>query len=96
MLLSLQKHTMSTSSESEGYRGDEWPNLPNGESYDGLQLLDLVRNGNNPFKNVDVNLVIREVEDFVGATITDIPAVTKGSNNMVRCCSGFSQREWRR
>lgn len=94
VLLHYQKHAMSSSSGSEGYRGDEWPILPNGQEYNGLDLLALVRNGHNLFKNLDVNLVIREVEDALGATIADIPTVTKGSNNLVRRCSGL--RKWRR
>ena len=49
-------------------------------------LLAVVRDGKHPFRNVDVNLLVREVETAVGAAIIDIPIVTKGTNNLVRYC----------
>lgn len=73
-------HTIPPESESEydGHICDKWPTLPDGQEYDGKQLLALVRDGNSPFNCVDVNLVIQEVEAAVGATIVDTPIVTKG------------------
>lgn len=66
---------------------DEWPKIPDGRDYDGKQLLTLVRNGNSPFLGVwDVNLLIREIEENVGAQVIDIPVVQKGSNNYVSSC----------
>lgn len=71
-------------SDDEGYRGDVWPKLPDNTEYDGKELLALVQAGKSPFKDCfDVNLLIREVEDNVGAQGTDIPFVGKGSNNYV-------------
>lgn len=64
-----------------GFR-DDWPKMPDGRDFDGQQLLTLVRSGNSPFHGVwDVNLLIREIEENVGAQVVDIPAVYKGSNN---------------
>ena len=52
--------------------------------FDGTGLLPLVRSGRSPFQDVwDVNLLIREIEDHL-ASVVDIPAVGKGSNNYVR------------
>ncbi|KAI0436238.1 3-hydroxybutyryl-CoA dehydratase [Xylaria telfairii] len=64
-----------------GWR-DEWPSGPDGDPYDGLQLWDLVRDGRSPFKGVwDVNLLVREIEEKLDTRVTDIPTVSKGSNN---------------
>lgn len=62
---------------------DDWPKAPDDNSdFDGKKLLDLVSNGNSPFQGVwDVNLLIREVEENLGAKVVDIPDVFKGSNN---------------
>ena len=63
---------------------DEWPTMPDGSGYDGKQLLDLVRNNNSPFHGVwDVNQLIGEVEQALGAEVVNIPIVYKGSNNYV-------------
>ena len=43
---------------------DDWPEMPDGSDFDGMQLLTLVRRGNSPFHGVwDVNLLIREIEE---------------------------------
>lgn len=63
---------------------DDWPLGPDGNPYNGLNLLDLVRSGQSPFKNQwDVNLLIQEIETHLHTKITNIPTVTKGSNNYV-------------
>jgi hypothetical protein len=74
---------MSFLSPEPSYICDEWPTLADGQEYDGLQLLALVRNGNNPFSKVDMSLVIEEVEAVLGVAVVDIPLVTRGSNNYV-------------
>ena len=67
-------------------RDHDWPSMPDGREFDGKQLLTLVRSGNSPFHGVwDVSLLIREVEESLGAQVIDIPAVYKGSNNFVGC-----------
>lgn len=66
-----------------GWR-DAWPSGPDGNQYDGKQLMDLVRNDNNPFQGVwDAKLLIQEIEEKLNNQITDIPIVDKGSNNYV-------------
>ncbi|KAI0548279.1 hypothetical protein F4679DRAFT_324982 [Xylaria curta] len=46
------------------------------------QLFSLVRNGDSPFEgDWDVNLLIREIEENLGAVVTDIPFVYNGSND---------------
>ena len=63
---------------------DDWPEMPDGSTFDGNQLLTLVRSGNSPMSRVwDVNLLVREVEEVLGSEVIDIPTVTKGSNNYV-------------
>lgn len=69
------------------YFDDDWPKMPDGSDFDGKLLLTLVREGSSPFNGVwDVNLLIREIEEEVGARVIDIPAISKGSNNYVSCC----------
>lgn len=64
------------------YYKDSWPVMPDGTNYDGKQLLSLVRSGNSPFKDAwDVNLLTQELEENLGAAVTDIPRVYSGSNN---------------
>ncbi|RDW86613.1 uncharacterized protein DSM5745_03255 [Aspergillus mulundensis] len=64
-----------------GWR-DDWPSMPDGSEYNGMQLLPLVRAGKSPFQGVwDVNLPIREIEEHTNTKITDIATVRKGSNN---------------
>jgi len=66
------------------YFRDDWPKVAGGSDFDGKQLLTLVRSGNSPFRGVwDVKLLIREIEDNLGAQVLDIPALYKGSNNYV-------------
>ena len=73
------------------YVGDDWPKIPDGSKYDGNELLALVRSGNSPFHGVwDVNLLIREIEDNLGAQLIDIPAIYYGSNNHVSSCCNLS------
>lgn len=63
---------------------DEWPKMPDGRDFDGRQLLSLVSGGNSPFHEAwDVNQLLQEVEDNVGARVIDIPRVYNGSNNYV-------------
>ena len=63
------------------YYGDDWPEMPDGSTFDGKQLFTLVRSGNSPMSRVwDVNLLIRETEEVLGSQVMDIPTVTKGSN----------------
>ena len=63
---------------------DDSPEMPDGSTFDGKQLLTLVRSGNSPMSRVwDVNLLIREIEDVLGSEVIDIPTVTKGANNYV-------------
>lgn len=58
--------------------------MPDDSDFDGKRLLTLVRSGNSPFHKVwDINLLIREIEENLGAEVIDIPAISKGSNNCV-------------
>lgn len=42
--------------------------MPDGSEFDGKQLLTLIRNDRSPFQGVwDVNLLIREIEEVLGA-----------------------------
>lgn len=69
------------------YDHDEWPKMPDGNDFDGKQLLTLVRCGNSPFHGLwDVNLLIREIEENLDAQVIDIPVISKGSNNYVSSC----------
>lgn len=69
------------------YGHDEWPKMPDGNDFDGKQLLTLVRSGNSPFHGLwDVNLLIREIEEHLDAHVIDIPFIYKGSNNYVSSC----------
>ena len=63
---------------------DDWPKMQDDSDFDGKQLLTLVRSGNSPFHGVwDINLLIQEIEENLGAEVIDIPVVFKGSNNYV-------------
>ena len=63
---------------------DNWPKMPDSSDFDSKQLLTLVRSGNSPFHGVwDINLLIQEIEENLGAEVIDIPVVFKGSNNYV-------------
>lgn len=69
------------------YQTDDWPKMPDGSNFDGKQLLTLVRSGTSPFHGVwDINLLIREIEENVGAQVIDIPTVSHGSNYYVSSC----------
>lgn len=64
------------------YYDDPWPTMPDGTDFDGKHLLSLVHAGKSPFEGAwDVNQLIQEIEKNLGATVTDIPSVYKGSNN---------------
>lgn len=66
-----------------GYR-DEWPSMPDGNKYDGKQLLTLVSEGKSPFHGVwNVTLLVQEIEENLKAQVIDIPVINKGSNNYV-------------
>jgi hypothetical protein len=70
---------------------DDWPKMPDDSDFDGKQLLALVRSGNSPFHGVwDVNLLIREIEENLGAEVIDIPVILKGSNNYVSFCNLYN------
>ncbi|KAK4142028.1 uncharacterized protein C8A04DRAFT_30432 [Dichotomopilus funicola] len=86
-------------SDDEGYRCDVWPNMPDNTEYDGKGLLTLVRAGNSPFKDLfDVNLLIQEVENNVGAKVTDIQQLYREVNRRAsnwKCQTGkTSQHVW--
>lgn len=66
------------------YLEDPWPTMPDGTDFDGKHLLSLFRAGKSPFESAwDVNQLIQELEGSLGATVTDIPFVYRGSNNYV-------------
>ena len=66
------------------YDHDEWPKMPDGNDFDGKQLLTLARSGNSPFHGLwDVNLLIREIEENLDTHVIDIPVISTGSNNYV-------------
>lgn len=67
-----------------GHFRDDWPNMSDGSNFDGKQLFALAHSGNSPFHGLwDLNLLIREIEENLGAEVIDIPIVSKGSNNYV-------------
>ncbi|KAJ3483200.1 hypothetical protein NLG97_g7363 [Lecanicillium saksenae] len=56
--------------------------MPDGTAFDGNGLLGLVQSGISPFSSGwDVKFLIQEVEENLGARVTDIPFVSKGPNN---------------
>ncbi|KAG6899431.1 hypothetical protein C0993_010339 [Termitomyces sp. T159_Od127] len=61
------------------YTRDDWVTEDTG--FDGKDVLTLVRNGNNPFKGWDIELLIKEIEDNLEARVIDIPSVAEGANN---------------
>ncbi|KAK4147939.1 uncharacterized protein C8A04DRAFT_23729 [Dichotomopilus funicola] len=64
-----------------GWR-DEWPLMPDGAPYDGKKLFQLARAGKSPFhREWDVRLLIREIEEKLNTTVTDIPTIDNGSNS---------------
>jgi hypothetical protein len=73
---------------------DEWPLMLNGESYDGKNLLTLIRAGKSPFQGVwDVQLLIREIEENLNTQVVDIPFTDKGSNNYVNMSSTLHKNQ---
>jgi hypothetical protein len=72
---------------------DEWPSSANGGVYDGNNLLELVRQGNNPFAGRwDPRQLIEEVEQKLGVQVVDIGTIAKGSNNYVSRLSVVNTR----
>ena len=64
---------------------DDWPTMPDDRDFDGTGLFALVCSGKSSFHGVwEVSQLIREMEEALGAEVTDIPVVNKGSNNYVR------------
>ena len=55
---------------------DEWPKMPDGEEYNGKELLSLVRSGNSPFAGVwDIELLIGEFHENLDTKVIDIPVI---------------------
>jgi hypothetical protein len=74
-------------SGSKGYCGDQWPVMPDGDGYDGRNLLKLTRSGNSPFRAVwDVNLLIQEIEENLHAKVTKISDVCDHIDDYVSFC----------
>lgn len=68
------------------YWRDDWPKMTDGRDFDGQNLLTLLHSGNSPFCDTwDMNLLVQEIEDNLGARVVDIPRVSNGSNNYVSC-----------
>jgi len=66
------------------YIRDDWPESPDGSTWDGKNLLQLLQVGKSPFaKDWDVQVLVDELEQRLKTEITDIAAVDKGSNNYV-------------
>lgn len=66
-----------------GFR-DEWPSGPDGNQYDGKQLMHLVQIDESPFRGVwDVKLLIKEIEEKLNTQVTNIPMIETGANNYV-------------
>jgi hypothetical protein len=61
--------------------------MPDGNNFNGKQLLTLVRSGNSPFHGLwDINLLIREIKENLDTHIINIPVISKGSNNYISSC----------
>jgi len=72
-----------------GWR-DDWPSMPDGKPYDGMNLLQLTLDGKSPFGGVwDVRLLLQEIEENLSTRVADIPFIDKGSNNYVRLSSDY-------
>ncbi|KAK3373628.1 3-hydroxybutyryl-CoA dehydratase [Lasiosphaeria ovina] len=67
----------------EDYYADDWPKMPDDTDFSGRDhLLALVASGNSPFaRYFDITLLIREIEEKLGVRISDMPFVSRGSNN---------------
>lgn len=77
---------VSDKGSDDGYVGDEWPETSDGSPWDGKNLLQLLHDGNSPFRKIwDVKLLLREVETITESQVVDIPEVFTGSNNYVSC-----------
>ncbi|RSL51519.1 hypothetical protein CEP54_011390 [Fusarium duplospermum] len=58
------------------YFEDDYPQAPDGSEWNGLNLLDLLKRNQSPFNPIwDVNLLLQEVEEKLGAKVTDVPRV---------------------
>lgn len=77
--------TSCVSSPDSGYVGDDWPKGPDGDDWDGKDLLDLTRKGMSPFRKTwDVQILFREIENITHSSVVDVPSVYHGTNNFVR------------
>lgn len=76
------RYIIMDASMPEEYSHDDWPKMPDGNDFDGTQLLQLFRSNKSPFqRDWDVDLLIQEIEHNLNTQIVDIPFVSKGSNN---------------
>jgi len=77
------------SAENDGYIEDDWPSMPDGSKFDGLNLLALVESGNSPFQHDwNVKQLIEKVEQELNTKVVDVPMECNGFNNYVSifCC----------
>jgi hypothetical protein len=66
------------------YYIDDWPRKADGNEYDDDELIALLRNGGNPFREQwDVQQLTNEVEHHVNTRVVGIQDFAKGSNNYV-------------
>lgn len=66
------------------YFCDDWPSMADGGQYNGTQMLGLLRINKSPFRGIwDVNLLIKETEDVLKASVVHIPFVYHGDSNYV-------------
>ena len=87
-----RSRSQTVAASAMGWR-DEWPLMTDGAPYDGKDLIQLARAGKSPFdREWDVRLLIREIEEKLNTTVTDIPAIDKGSNNYVSLLLGSLRR----
>ncbi|KAL4947814.1 hypothetical protein BDW69DRAFT_177642 [Aspergillus filifer] len=70
------------------YLRDDWPTTPDGNPYDGKNLLNLVIDNISPFGGLwDVRQLLGEIERNLRSRIVDIPLVVRGSCHAV--CYGI-------
>jgi hypothetical protein len=66
------------------YYIDDWPRKVDGNEYGDDELIALLRNGGNPFREQwDVQQLTNEVEHHVNTRVVGIQDFAKGSNNYV-------------
>ncbi|RMJ18142.1 hypothetical protein CDV36_002187 [Fusarium kuroshium] len=69
-------------SSGDGYLEDDCPLMPDGSEWNGLNLLDLLKRDRSPFSpTCDVNLLLQEVEEKLGAKVIDVPRVYNRAGN---------------